>query len=421
MAHQRATSELLTRLRRLALERQGLLGQVPFGRGPAATLRAIERLGYVQIDSIAVVNRAHDHVLAARVPNYRPGHLDSLQEKRRIFEYWDHAAAYLPMSDYRYALPKMQAMARGEDRWIRCRDRRLMARVLQRVRLDGPLQARDFAAPGRSRAAGWWNWKPAKQALEQLFMEGRLMVTGRQGFEKVYDLTERVLPADVETRTPSLQEQAAHRIRRTLDAHGVASAGSMLYLRSDPRLRHALNEQLHAMCQRGELQRLTLGASGPTQPLYTSTGALDRRARPAPPRARILSPFDNAVIQRRRSRDLFDFDYQLECYLPAAKRRFGYFCLPLLYRDGFLGRADCKAHRSRGVMEIRALFVEDETPLLREPERCLGALADALAGFAREHDCAALALDTVKPRRWREPLARVLHATAVLQTTGETP
>jgi len=416
-----ATAPPLGKLRRIALDHQGLLGRSPFGRGAQATLRAVQRLGYVQIDTISVVARAHHHVLQTRVPDYQPSHLDQLLEAGSIFEYWSHAAAYLPMEDYRYALPKMRAMARGEDRWVRSRDQRLMSRILDRIKIDGPLQARDFDAPKTHDASGWWSWKPAKQALEQLFMEGRLMVTGRQGFEKVYDLTERVLPADVETRTPSLQEQAAHRIRRTLDAHGVASAGSMLYLRSDPRLRHALNEQLHAMCQRGELQRLTLGASGPTQPLYTSTGALDRRARPAPPRARILSPFDNAVIQRRRSRDLFDFDYQLECYLPAAKRRFGYFCLPLLYRDGFLGRADCKAHRSRGVMEIRALFVEDETPLLREPERCLGALADALAGFAREHDCAALALDTVKPRRWREPLARVLHATAVLQTTGETP
>ncbi len=421
MDHRPATTDLLRRLRRVALERQGLLGQAPFGRGTAATLRAIERLGYVQIDSIAVVNRAHDHVLGSRVPNYQPGHLEALQDRRRIFEYWAHAAAYLPMSDYRYALPKMRAMARGEDRWIRCRDRKLMTRVLDRVRLDGPLQARDFAGPDRSGTSGWWNWKPAKQALEQLFMEGRLMVTARQGFEKVYDLTERVLPAEVDTRMPSVEEQADHLIRQTLDAHGVASPGSMLYLRSNSPLRQALTERLAARWRRGELERFDSGISGQGQPLYARAGCLDRRARPAPPRARILSPFDNVVIQRRRSRDLFGFDYQLECYLPASRRRYGYFCLPLLYRDGFLGRADCKAHRISGVMEIRALFVEDEARLLKEPERCLAALADALAAFSRDNACQAVKLGSVQPRRWREPLARILTATAHLEVTGETP
>ena len=189
------------KLRRIALDRQGLLKREPFGRGKRATLKAIEQLGYVQIDTISVVERAHNHVLRARVPNYENHHIDKLQREGRIFEYWFHAAAYLPMRDFRFALPRMHAMRSGEERWLRSRDQKLMREVLATVRETGPLKARDFEDTRRGRG-GWWDWKPAKSALEQLFMQGDLMVTGREGFQKIYDLTERVLPADTDMRTP---------------------------------------------------------------------------------------------------------------------------------------------------------------------------------------------------------------------------
>ena len=152
--------------------------------GKRATLNAIEQLGYVQIDTISVVARAHHHILRSRVPNYQPVHLDRLQREGQIFEYWYHAAAYLPMRDYRYALPLMQKMARREDAWVRSYDDALMADVIRHVADAGPTRARDFETPARKGETGWWNWKPAKRALEQLFMQGDLMITGRDGFEK---------------------------------------------------------------------------------------------------------------------------------------------------------------------------------------------------------------------------------------------
>ena len=406
-----ATGPPLGKLRRIALDHQGLLGRSPFGRGPDATLRAIQRLGYVQIDTISVVARAHHHVLQSRVPDYQPAHLDRLLETGKIFEYWSHAAAYLPMRDYRYALPKMRAMARGEDRWIRSRDQRLMTRILDRIRIDGPLQAKDFDTPKKHEASGWWSWKPAKQALEQLFMEGRLMVSRRERFQKVYDLAERVLPPDVNLTEPSTREFARFLIRQALDAHGFADAGNMTYLRRSRELRKAVTNELEEMRGNGTLERFTIASdSGKEMLLYAKPEILEARAPAARSSARVLSPFDNAVIQRRRSETLFGFDYQLECYVPASKRRYGYFCLPLLYRDRFIGRADCKAHRREGLMEIKALFIEDQYPLIKDPAPCTDALADALLLFARLNGCNAIQLCKTTPQRFLAPLQRSLDA-----------
>ena len=156
---------LIPRLRRIALDCQGLLRTEAFGRGRAATLRAIEQLGYIQIDTISVVERAHHHVLWSRVPNYRADFLDRLMQDRQIFEYWFHAAAWLPMRDYRYALPRMEQM-NGDRSWFPSSDPKLLRDILRRIETEGPQRARDFEDTRRS-GSGWWDWKPAKQALEQ--------------------------------------------------------------------------------------------------------------------------------------------------------------------------------------------------------------------------------------------------------------
>ena len=209
------------KLRRIALNQQGLLKADSFGRGKAATLRAIEHLGYVQIDTISVVERAHHHVLWSRVSNYQPKFLDQLVKERKVFEYWFHAASWLPMRDYRFALPRMNRQ-NGERGWFENCDKKLVAHILQRVREEGPLRARDFEDTRKGKKQ-WWDWKPAKQALEQLFMQGELMVSARQGFQKVYDLPQRVLPDWVDTRLPTLDEYAGYLINTTLRAHGFAT------------------------------------------------------------------------------------------------------------------------------------------------------------------------------------------------------
>ncbi len=371
---------LEAKLRRIALERQGLLRKDSFGRGKGAVLRAIEHLGYVQIDTISVVERAHHHVLYSRVSNYRPAMLDRLVRERKVFEYWYHAAAWLPMRDYRFALPRMAKM-HGDRSWFPAADRRLQREILARIEAEGPLRARDFVDPDHS-SAGWWEWKPAKQALDQLFMQGELMIHAREGFEKVYDLPERVLPDRVDTRSPTTAEYAAYLVGTTLRAHGFASQKSMTYLRKGQKLRQAVRAELAARVENGALIELDIGRRSP---LYIDPGLLEQRAPRSRAQVRILSPFDNSLIQRERARDLFGFDFQIECYVPGPRRNYGYFCLPILYRDRFVGRLDCKAHRKIRRLEIISRHIERKVDAEFE-----GALDAALADFAAFNGCEAV-------------------------------
>lgn len=371
---------LTTKLRRIALNRQGLLQNQSFGRGKQATLRAIEQLGYVQIDTISVVQRAHHHVLWSRVPNYQPKFLEQLVAQRQLFEYWSHAAAWMPMRDYRYSLPRM-AQINGERNWFGQCDKKLSREILARIEAEGPLRARDFE-DSREGKKEWWDWKPAKQALEQLFMQGELMVSAREGFQKVYDLPERVLPDWVDTRHPEMDEFADYLIDSSLRAHGFATQKSITYLRKGTKLRDAVKRQLLGRVEAGQLLRLE------NEGIYIDPELLEQRAPRSFAQVRILSPFDNLVIQRQRTRELFAFDYQIECYVPETQRQFGYFCLPLLYRDRLVGRIDCKAHRRSHCLQLKSLHMEQ-----RVDEGFADAFHDALQSFREFNQCRRIELE----------------------------
>ncbi|MFH1567087.1 MAG: crosslink repair DNA glycosylase YcaQ family protein [Gemmatimonadota bacterium] len=208
----------------------------------------VERLGYVQIDTIAVVQRAHEHVLWSRRPDYEPQMLHQLQAvDRRVFEYWTHAASYVPMTDYRFYAPGMRRFADGERMQSWRRDNgKLTRHVLRRIREEGALAASDFEAPPGKRGP-WWDWKPAKRALEYLFWAGELTISERRGFQRLYDLTERVLPEWVDTTEPSPEEQAQFSVRRTLGNYGVADVPHVRYwLRDEGAVAAALVDLIDA-------------------------------------------------------------------------------------------------------------------------------------------------------------------------------
>ena len=378
------------KLRRIALNQQGLLKTDSFGRGKQATLRAIEHLGYVQIDTISVVERAHHHVLRSRVSNYQPKFLDQLVKERQVFEYWFHAASWLPMRDYRFALPRMN-QRNGDRSWFDSCDKKLIKDILDRIETEGPLRARDFEDTRKGKKE-WWDWKPAKQALEQLFMQGELMVNGREGFQKVYDLSERVLPNWVDTSQPTMAEYASHLIDTNLRAHGFVTQQSITYLRKGQKLRKAVSDQLEARINAGSLTTLKLADKSVA---YLDPELLDSRAPRSKAEVRILSPFDNAVIQRNRGREVFDFDYQIECYVPQQKRQYGYFCLPLLYRDRFVGRIDCKAHRKQKRFEIKSIHIEGKVDDLFG-----AALSEAVKVFARFNRCEEITVSDASQKHW---------------------
>ena len=363
--------------RKLVLLSQWPPASKPAGRALCATLAAVRHLGYVQIDTISVVERAHHHTLWNRARRYRPEHLAQLLEERRIFEYWSHAAAYLPMEDYRFSLPRMRAFADGGRHWY-TPDRKLMKTVLARITAEGPLRARDFEAERRGKV-DMWDWKPAKQALERLFMEGRLMTVRRDGFHKVYDLAERVLPPGLNTAMPNQSACGRFLITRFLNANGLGRAAEIAYLRGG--LRPVVERCMEQMARRGEIVPLKV-----KERLYHALPAsLELLDRPLPrKRLKILSPFDNLLIQRERMRHLFRFDYQIECYVPAAKRKHGYFSLPLLWNGNLVARMDCKAERRARTLVIRNFTGE---PSQAQQEPLAAALAAELPHFAAFNGC----------------------------------
>ena len=405
----------ITKLRRLALASQGLTLTRPFGSGPKAVAHAIDRLGYIQIDTISVVERAHHHVLWTRIPDYKPSRLAELVEQKAVFEYWFHAAAYLPMQHYRFALPRMRAIKNGKKHWFANTDRKLMRAVYRRIEVEGALMARDFQ-DAQKRKGGWWEWKPAKQALEQLFMEGDLMVVGRQGFQKRYDIAERVLPSGLDTSFPTLTEYAQHLIDVTLRAHGFAHARSFAYLRKGSHLRREIKSCLQNGIDEGELTIVALPAG---EQVYIKPVALDQTVR-TDRKVRLLSPFDNCVIQRERCRSVFDFAFQIECYVPAGKREYGYFCLPILFIDEFYGRVDCKADRKNRVLKVLSLHLEIDQNQVDKckkktkltpadlPDDFLEELSAALRRFMVFNQCESVLLEKVYPVKMRKPLQMML-------------
>jgi len=383
--------------RKLFLKQQGLLRDNEFGRGRNAARRAIERLSYLQIDTISVVNRAHEHILQTRVANYQPDHLDRLMKDRQLYEYWSHAAAFMPFEAYRYSLPVMKGW-----RDSRSHDKQLVTYIIDRIRTEGPLSSRQFEAPPGHKSGGWWDWKPAKQALEHLFLAGDLMVSHREGFQKVYNLKENVVPTDVDTSEPTQGEWSEYIVRSMVGALGVATEYDIGYAKSTIRrlakiaLGKPISEAIDRLIEAGELIEVTVDG----RTCYTTPDLLSQLPlRSSRKTVRILSPFDNLVINRRRTAELFDFDYQLECYLPEHKRKYGYFVLPMLYGGELIGRLDAKADRKTGTLILKNLVVDHPCD-----DQLINALTDGITRFAAEHHCETVQLDKCEPQALRKSL-----------------
>ena len=359
-------------LRQLMLKRQQL-GSALSGR--AGVLAVIEQLGYVQIDSVHVVERAHHHVLFDRVRDYQASWLDDLLEQRQIFEYWAHAAAYLPMRDYRFSLYRKHQLQQGQQHWFPA-DHQQMREVRARIRAEGPLKASDFAAPDGKKGGSWWNWQPAKKALEQLYMQGELMVVRRERFQKVLDLTERVLPAGTDTRLPDEREYGLHLIDQYLHSQLVGTAAQISYLRRG--IKPLISQLLQELEHSGVLQSFSwqgqryYGKADSWQPVRHKKQLW------------LLNPFDNLLIQRQKLQHWFNFDFQLEIYQPAEKRQFGYYTLALLWGNEFVGLADVKAERASGRLLLQHLRVE---PSALKDDDFTAAFVSAVSKYAAFNGC----------------------------------
>ncbi len=383
----------------LALAGQGFLLKNP----PAKPLGVIEHLSYVQLDTLAVVTRAHHHTLWSRLPCYKETMLSNLLEKeKKVFEYWSHAASIIPMSHYRYSLPKKQSYLNGKSHWFKV-DKKMKKYVLDRISAEGELQSSDFEYK-RSGSGNWFEWKPAKQALEQLFMEGQLMVSKRNGFQKVYDITERVLPSHVESSIPSPEEFASYLIDTSIKAHGLVDEKEIIYIRKG--LKDSVRKELLYKINQEEVIEVKVEGIHDTIYVTTKKQIEESLKINLEKNLHLLSPFDNLVIQRNRIRRLFDFDYTVECYVPEAKRQFGYFCLPVLYGDKFVARIDVKADRASKIFYLRSVHFEKS---FKPDDQFNNLFLSKLLAFSRYNACEGVVIETAE-KKWKKEFTGLLSA-----------
>jgi uncharacterized protein YcaQ len=334
--------------RKIILAAQGFAKINPYGSGASSVGKAVQHLGYVQIDTISVVERAHHHVLWSRVPGYNPEWLHQAQVKTRsVFEYWSHAAAYLPMQDFRFSIPVMEAFRSKKDRWPKSQQKE-MNHILDRIRGEGPVMSRHFNSD--HKGGTWWDWKPEKWALQRLYQEGLLMVSHRDGFQRVYDLPENIIPSHINISSPDWREYYSYLVLNTLRAQGIASRNELIHLRH---IDHGkFNQVMEELIEEKKIVPVKIED---LKMMYALPSYLQQSIRLSN-RISILSPFDNLIIWRNRLSAIFEFDYTLECYIPAHKRVYGYFCLPVMIKDNFIGRIDVKAERNTGVLLVKKVI-----------------------------------------------------------------
>lgn len=389
-------------VRALLLAAQGLARPPALPATRDAVLAAIRQMGVLQIDTIHIVARSPYLVLWSRLGAYEPAWLDQLLAEGALFEYWSHAACFLPIEDFAVYRARMLAARTPTGSWRAWAEanQAVTARVFAHVREHGPVRSADFAREGRGGT--WWDWKPEKTALELLLNQGYLMVARREGFQRLYDLHERVLPGwdDAATLTPE-----AVRRRHALEgvrALGVAPARWVPdYYRIPKKGVAPLLEQLAA---EGLLVRASV--AGWKDPAYIHPANLGLAEQVvagalAPTRTTLLSPFDPVVWDRERALELYDFFYRIEVYTPAERRTYGYFTLPILHRGRVVGRLDPKAHRDQGLFEVKGVHLEPGVPLSDE---LVDGLAGAIADCARWHRTPTVVVRRSEPPALAEAL-----------------
>ena len=340
--------------RRIWLRAQRLDARAPFGDGPAAVAQAVAHLGYVQIDTINVIERSHHHILFSRIPAYRRDDLRTAQSiDKSVFEYWTHALAYVPTRDIGFFVPDMKQYRRERDGWfssVKPEDTRKVMRLIKK----GPLSIRDIDDDVlREKDHEWASRKPSKRALQLGFYEGRFAVSARTGMLKTYDLLLRHFGWDKLPKAATAAETTAYLLDRALRSQGIVSLDSICHLYASAK--PATRKLIEARIRRGELVPVALDGAG-KQEHWAAPATLEDPREGEPGLVHILSPFDPLIIQRKRTHLFFGHDHRFEAYVPKEKRKLGYFALPVLVDDKIVAALDLKTDRKQ-----RALLMQKWT------------------------------------------------------------
>ncbi|MGJ4929943.1 winged helix-turn-helix domain-containing protein [Bradyrhizobium sp. HKCCYLS2038] len=336
-----------TAARRIWLRAQRLDAEAPFGAGADAVAAAIAHLGYVQIDTINVVERCHHHILFSRIPSYRRADLRQAQSvDRSVFEYWTHALSYVPAQDFRYFVPAMRRYRREGHRWLTTVKPEDSRKVMRLIRQGGALTIRDIDDDElREKDHAWASRKPSKRALQLGFYEGVLTVAGRDGMLKTYDLTTRHFGWERLPKGVTEREITAYLLDRGLRAQGIVSLDSLCHLNASRKA--DVRRVIEARVRRRELVPVALEGAG-RQEHWAAPAALEEPIEISPERVHILSPFDPLIIQRKRTQLIFDYTHLFEAYVPKEKRKLGYFALPVLAGEDIVAALDLKTDRQNG-------------------------------------------------------------------------
>ncbi|WP_337245952.1 winged helix-turn-helix domain-containing protein [Luteimonas sp. gir] len=371
--------------RRLFLARQGLAAPPGRALSKSGLLQLITDLGFVQVDSIGTVERAHHQILFSRNQTYRREHLTTLLEQdRALFEHWTHDASILPTAFYPYWKHRFRRRAPIlRERWRKWHGDGFDAAfedTLAHIEAHGPVLARDLKAAGHA-SGGWWNWHPSKTALEYLWHTGKLAIAGRVNFQKIYDLAVRVIPAEFHEREVGPDQFVDWACREALTRLGFATPGEIsafFDLVSPQEARDWVARHRDALC---EVSLVSIDGERARPSYAFADFAAELQDVPEPPaRVRVLSPFDPLLRDRKRTERLFGFHYRIEVFVPEPKRQYGYYVFPLLEGDRLIGRIDMKAERKGGTLDVRRLWLE---PGVRASAGRLDKLDAELARLAR--------------------------------------
>src|SRR5947209_7127521 len=371
-------------------------------------LEAIRRMSALQIDTIHVVARSPYLVLWSRLGDYEPRWLDELLAEGKLFEYWSHEACFLPIEDYplyRHRMLSAERMGWKYSRaWITAHQKEVKG-LLAFIREHGPVRSSDFARTD-GKAGGWWEWKTEKRALEMLFTAGELMIARRHNFQRIYDLRERVLPSWDDSLLPSEEGAKRTLALKAVRALGITKARWVSdYFRTD---RRETNATVTALADEGQLLRVEVAGWKEEAYVHPDNHKLIEKATSdslQPELTTLLSPFDPLVWDRARAREMFGFDYRLECYTPAPKRRYGYFTLPILHRGKLIGRLDPKAHRKEGLFEVKSLHLE---PGVRMSDEVAADVAGAIKECAPWHQTPEVVVRQSDPPKLTRLINRAL-------------
>ncbi|NHJ49831.1 MAG: winged helix-turn-helix domain-containing protein [Asgard group archaeon] len=398
---------------RFILEKQGLLTE----KQCKSVMDIVNRIHNVQIDTISVVARSHDLTLFNRFEDYNEKEIWNYLKKKDLFEYYSHALCLIPIKEYPFYRWRMDVYESSDknpywDKWITV-NKKVLDHVLKRIKKEGALSSKDFKVPEERKSKGWFDWKEEKKALEFLFYCGKLLISHRIGFQKYYDLPERVIPANVSCEPLEIEEIPDYIVNVIFSSIGLGDYEEFRNYITSRAVRKIWNNKpklmtsfLEEKVADGTLEEVNVEGIDKKQfVLASERNKLTKALVIDPSHCKLINPFDNIARDRKLLLKMWSFDYKLEAYTPPAQRIFGYYLMPLLYGHQFVGRLEPKAHRKDGILEIRSLYYEDWFKPCKEfYER----LASGIRKFATFHNCNEIVLNDKLNKKDKSSLSPIL-------------